>query len=417
MKELFTIVKYTVKEAVSKKSFIIVNIIMALIIIAVCNIPNLINTFSSEEDTNTKITILDTENLLKADNEMFKSMFEQMDMDYTVDYTTTKTVDDINKLINDEEIDAAIVLKESNNLISFDYIVKEENAFSDTETTVGIFSNIIKTIQSNKLLVESNASQQLVQSINEPINYEIKALNENEGNENFPIAMISSYILFFAIYYYGYSVSTSVSSEKTSRVMETLVTSTTPTKIVIGKTIAMGFVGLSQLVGLILVAVISYNIFIPSNFTLVQDLLNGLHLTAPDILICLAYFILGYTVYAFLSAVTGATISKVEDVQAASGPISFVALISFFLAYFTSTMPTSAASKFAAIFPFSAAFSMPGRILAGAATGGEIAISIVVLILTVVLLATISIKVYSAALLHYGDRLKIKDLFKMYKQK
>ena len=70
------------------------------------------------------------------------------------------------------------------------------------------------------------------------------------------IAMVSSFILFFAIYFYGYSVSTSVSSEKTSRVMETLVTSTTPTKIVVGKTIAMGLVGLGQLVGLILVAVV-----------------------------------------------------------------------------------------------------------------------------------------------------------------
>lgn len=417
MKDLFTIVKYTVKEAVTKKSFIIVNAIMALLIIVVCNIPNLINKFSSDEDTNTKITILDTENSLRADSEMFNTLFKEMNMDYTVRYTTSETIDDINKLINDEETDVAIVLKQNENVVSFDYIVKEESPFSDSETIIGIFSNIIKNIQTNNLLIDSNVSLELLESINAPISYEIKALNEDTGNENFLIAMISSYILFFAIYYYGYSVSTSVSSEKTSRVMETLITSTTPTKIVIGKTIAMGFVGLSQLIGLILVAVISYNIFVPSDFTLIQDMLSGLHLTVPDVLICVVYFILGYTVYAFLSAVTGATVSKVEDVQSASTPISLVALISFFLAYFTSTMPTSAGSKFAAIFPFSSAFSMPGRILAGAATAGEIAISIIVLILSVALLATISIKVYSAAILHYGDRIKIKDLFKMYKQK
>ena len=229
--------------------------------------------------------------------------------------------------------------------------------------------------------------------------------------------MISSFILFFAIYFYGYSVATSVSSEKTSRVMETLVTSTTPTKIVVGKTIAMGLVGLGQLVGLILVAIISYNIFIPSDFDLVSQLLSGLNLNAIDVLVCLVYFVLGYTVYAFLSAVTGATVSKAEDVQSASGPISFISLISFYLAYFTSTMPNSAACKFASIFPFSSAFSMPGRILAGASNAGEIVVSIVVLAVTVVILAAISIKVYSAATLHYGDRLKLKDLFKMYKQK
>lgn len=417
MKDLITIIKYTVKEAVTKKTFIIVNIIMALIIVAVCNIPNLIRSFVSEEDISTKITIVDQENLLNANSEIFNETFEQLDMDYKVEYTTSKTIEDINKLITDEEIDSAIIIKKDNNTIAFDYVIKEKTAFDEAESIVGIFSNIIKNIQTSNLLVESNIPAEMLEAINSPINYEIKSLEENTGNENFFVAMISSYVLFFAIFYYGYSVSTSVSSEKTSRVMETLITSTTPTKIVIGKTIAMGFVGLSQLVGLIIVAIISYKLFIPSDFTLIEELLSGLTINVPSILICLVYFILGYTVYAFLSAVTGATVSKVEDVQSASGPISFVALISFFLAYFTSTMPTSAASKFASIFPFSSAFSMPGRILAGAATSGEIVLSIIVLLVTVVILATISIRVYSAALLHYGDRLKITDLFKMYKQK
>ena len=415
MKSLFAIIKYTAKEYVTKKSFIIVNIIMALIIVGLCNIPNIINAFSSdEEETGSKIYIVDNENIISASSETFS----QMNLGYSIEYFTDKSIDEVKQKINDEEIDAAIILKQDGNgIVSFDYIIKEDSAFADTQETASIFSNIIKTLQTNKLLVEAETSQELLQIINTPISFEVQELNENTGNQNFFIAMISSYILFFAIYFYGYTVSTSISSEKTSRVMETLVTSTTPTKIVIGKTIAMGLVGLGQLVGLILVAVISYNIFIPSDFDIVSKVLSTLSLNVPDILICIVYFILGYTVYAFLSAVTGATVSKAEDVQAASGPISFIAIISFFLAYTTSTIPNSAGSKFAAIFPFSSAFSMPGRILAGAATGGEIAISILVLTVTVVILAAISIKVYSAAILHYGDRLKLKDLFKLYKQK
>lgn len=414
MKNLFTIIKYTIKEYVTKKSFIIVNAIMVLIIVALCNIPNLMNVLNSDEETSgLKINIVDNENILAVNSEMFS----QMELDYTIEYLTQANIEDVKKSISDEQIDAAIILKQENNVVSFDYIIKEDSAFAETQTTADVFSNIIKTLQTNKLLVESNASEELLQTINTPISYEIKELNENTGNENFLIAMISSYILFFAIYFFGFSVATSVSSEKTSRVMETLVTSTTPTKIVIGKTIAMGLVGLGQLVGLILVAVISYNIFIPSDFDLISQMLSGLNLNVVDILVCLVYFILGYTVYAFLSAVTGATVSKAEDVQAASGPISFLAVISFFLSYFTSTIPNSVGSKFASIFPFSSAFSMPGRILAGASNAGEIAISIIVLSITVVILAAISIKVYSAATLHYGDRLKFKDLFKMYKQK
>lgn len=414
MKNLLTIVKFTVKEYIKKKSFIVTNAIMVLIIIALCNIPNLINAFGSGEDNGKlKVQIVDNENVLNASSELFN----QIGLDYDIEYFTNKSLDDVKKAINDEEIDAAISLKKVDGTVVFDYIVKKDDAFSEHQTTADIFSNIIKSVNTNRLLLEENASPELIQAVNVPITYEIQGLEEDGGNQNFMIAMVSSFILFFAVYFYGYSVSTSVSSEKTSRVMETLVTSTTPTKIVIGKTIAMGLVGLGQLVGLILVAIVSYKIFIPENFDVISKIVAGLNINVVDVLICLVYFVLGYTVYAFLSAVTGATISKVEDVQSASTPISLIALISFYLAYFTSTMPNSSASKFASIFPFSSAFSMPGRILAGAVTGGEIVTSIMVLIVTAVILAMISIKVYSAAILHYGNRLKLKDLFKLYKQK
>lgn len=414
MKSLFTIVKFTAKEYIKKKSFIVVNAIMLLIIVALCNVPNLINAFGSgEDDDKLKVQVIDTENILNASTQMFN----EIGLDYDIEYFNNKQLDDVKKAISDEEIDIAIALKKVDNTVTFDFIVKKDDAFSDNQTTADIFSNIIKSVNTNRLLLQENASPELIQAVNVPITYEIQGLEDNEGNQNFMIAMVSSFILFFAVYFYGYSVSTSVSSEKTSRVMETLVTSTTPTKIVVGKTIAMGLVGLGQLVGLILVAIASYKLFIPSDFDIVSKILSNLSISVTDVLICLVYFVLGYTVYAFLSAVTGATVSKVEDVQSASTPISLIALISFYLAYFTSTMPNSSASQFASIFPFSAAFSMPGRILAGAVTGGEIVTSIIVLIVTAVILAMISIKVYSAATLHYGDRLKIKDLFRLYKQK
>lgn len=414
MNSLLTIIKYTAKEYVTKKAFIVVNIILILLIVAICNIPNIINAISpNSEDSNLKVYLVDNENLLGANQEMFS----QMNLEYDIEYYSQMSEEDIETALNDETVDAVILLKQNDGVVSFDYIVEEDSAFSDNKTTATIFSSIIKSVRANKLLMESNASQELVASVNLPVEFEIKGLKENTGNDNFPIAMVSSYILFFAIYFFGYSVSTSVSSEKTSRVMETLVTSTTPTKIILGKTIAMGLVGIGQMLVLIVTAVLSYKAFIPDNFDFISNLIGQIHFNAGDIFICLIYFILGYTVYAFLSAVTGATISKAEDVQAASTPISIVALISFFLAYFSSTMPNSAASKFASIFPFSSAFSMPGRILAGAATAGDIAISIVVLAITAVLLAYISIKVYSSAILHYGDRLRLKQLFKMYKEK
>ena len=277
------------------------------------------------------------------------------------------------------------------------------------------FVSMIKTIQVNKELISSNVSEESINIINSPIEYETKYLDDE--NNNFGIAMAASFILFFAVYFYGNFVAVSVSSEKTSRVMETLVTSTSPKNIILGKTIAMGLVGLGQMVLLILTAFASYKLFIPTDMDFISSLMQNVNLSVTSILICVIYFILGYTVYAFLNAVTGATVSKVEDLNSAQTPVALVALFSFYLAYFTSTMLYSTASKFASIFPFSSAFSMPGRILAGGATVGEIGTSIVLLIATALILAIISIKAYSGAVLHYGKRLNLKDLFKLSKGK
>ena len=150
---------------------------------------------------------------------------------------------------------------------------------------------------------------------------------------------------------------------------------------------------------------------------IISSIMENMNINIYSILICLIYFILGYTVYAFLNAVTGATVSKVEDLNSAQMPVAMIALISFYLAYFTATVPDSSASKFASIFPFSSAFSMPGRILAGGVASWEIIISIAILLVTAVLLAFISIKAYSGAVLHYGKRLNIKELLKLSKEK
>ena len=130
------------------------------------------------------------------------------------------------------------------------------------------------------------------------------------------------------------------------------------------------------------------------------------------------YFLLGYFTYAFLYALTGSTVSKPEDIQSANGPVSLIAGISFYLGYFSILInPTSGLSTFAALFPFSAPFCMPARVMNGLASAPEIAISIAILIISVLLIAKIAIKVYSSAILNYGAKLSFKDAFRIYKEK
>lgn len=134
-------------------------------------------------------------------------------------------------------------------------------------------------------------------------------------------------------------------------------------------------------------------------------------------IITIVYFILGYAEYSLLYALTGSTVSKPEDIQSANTPVAILAVIGFYLSYFTMMNPTSELNLFAAIFPVSSPFCMPFRIMMGLASGTEVAISIAVLIVTIFIIAKVAIKIYSNAILNYGTKMSLKDILNMYKEK
>lgn len=173
--------------------------------------------------------------------------------------------------------------------------------------------------------------------------------------------------------------------------------------------------GLLQVITIIAVAFISYKAFLPEG--MLEGIVDFSKITPGFIAITLIYFILGYVLYALLYALTGSTVSKPEDINSANSPVAILAVIGFYLAYFSMMNPTSNINTFASIFPFSAAFSMPFRIIGNTATTSQVIISIVVMIVTILVVAKVAIKIYSSAILHYGTKLNIKDIFKMYKDK
>ena len=197
--------------------------------------------------------------------------------------------------------------------------------------------------------------------------------------------------------------------------METLVTSTSPRTIVLGKTIGIGLVGLGQVVLFTATAIFSAYAFLD------PELLNSMFdlstLTPYLAFIMILYFILGYFTYALLYALTGSTISKPEDIKSANMPVAIITMIGFYLAYFTLIDPTSELNSFAALFPFSSPFCMPLRVMMGIASGWEVIGSIAILLITCSLIAHIAIKSYSNAILNYGTKMSLRDIIRTYKEK
>ncbi len=406
MKSTLTVIKFTIKEMVKRKSFLISTLIILLLIIIGFNVPNILKTIQGENNME-KLLIVDNDNIFEGNLEILK----QMNLEYEIQIGKA-TFDEIKIKIENEEITNAIIIDRQENNIKIRYIVKNMTMMSGVPENI---INAINTVYSNMQISKLGLTQQQLQSITPNFEFTLEQTEEEKAEGNILAMMIMSIVLFYAIYFCAYQVSSSITTEKTSKIMETLVTSTTPKTIVLGKTIGIGIVGLLQMVLIVGTALISAKVFLEEE--LLQSVLDMSNVTPYLAIISIIYFILGYFTYALLYALTGSTVSKPEDIQSANGPVAIVAVIGFYLSYFTMMNPTSKINLFASLFPISSPFCMPFRIMMGLASEIDVAISIAILIVTILVIAKIAIKIYSNAILNYGTKMSIKDIIKIYKDK
>lgn len=411
MRDLWTVASYTIKDMLTKKTFLISNLIILIIIVVGFNIPNIMNSFNANESvTNgTKELIVDAENIYEGTLTSLNSL----DLGYEFIIENKEiSFDEIKEKIENGEIEDAIVISKQGNDIHMTYIVEDATMMNEVpESLQNIFTQLYTDLQLSKL----NLSQEELEGLKPNFEFTLEQTSEEEVKGNVLVIMILSLILFYAIYFCAYQVSTSITTEKTSKIIETLVTSTKPKTIVLGKTLGIGIVGFIQVAVIVLVALICAKFCMPEN--ILNSVLDMSQITPTLGIFTVIYFILGYATYALLYALTGSTVSKPEDVQSANGPVAIVAVIGFYLSYFTMMNPTSDLNVFASIFPFSSPFCMPFRIMMGIATPSQIAISIAVLLVTILIISNVSIKIYSNAILNYGSRVTLKDMIRMYKSK
>ncbi|MGK0467662.1 ABC transporter permease [Clostridium sp.] len=416
MKEFLTVLGYTFKENSRKKAFIISTAITLILTVLIISMPAIIKSFDSPEKNKTQtdhtnkeepkgiVYVVDSKDILKGNLDKLDKTFSE----YEFKSETSDNIDLIKNKIKEDEKNVLLIFDEKNGVPTFDYLVKQAGSGVNPSE----ISSLIKGIFVTDLLTTAGVSDTATQMVQSDVSYNVNELGKGK-NSSYISSIFISMLLFFAIYFYGYGVAMSVASEKTSRVMELLVTSTKPSKIILGKSAAMGLIGLIQLFMVVLIGTLTYKLTFPENFEIAGQVMDLSSFTPFSLLMIVIYFILGYSLYAMMNAVAGATVSKAEDVNSALMPISIISMVAFYMGYFSLAVPNSTIAIVSSIIPFSAPFSMPSRILATDVPIWQIAASIFALVITIVFIAWISIKIYSSAILHYGKRLKFKELVKM----
>lgn len=412
MRDLKTVIAFSIKDMVKRKSFIISTLIILVLIVIGFNIPNIMNAIvgDNEDAGEAKLLIVDSTNVFEGT----LPSLNYMELGYNVQVANNEvSFEDIKSRIENKDINEAIIIEpKEDGTYKLRYIVENMTQIASVPEEL---MNAINSLYTNLQISKLGLTQEQIASLSPNFEFTIEQTEEQEVSGNILVIMLLSIVLFYAIYFCAYQVSSSITTEKTSKIMETLVTSTSPRTIVLGKTIGIGIVGLIQICVIVAVALISAKAFLEPE--LLNAVLDMSMMTPYLAIMTIVYFILGYFAYALLYALTGSTVSKPEDIQSANTPVAILAVVGFYLSYFTMMNPTSELNQFAAIFPISSPFCMPFRIMMGIATTSEVVLSIVILVITILIIAQVAIKIYSNAILNYGTKMTFKDIVKVYRDK
>jgi ABC-2 type transport system permease protein len=222
------------------------------------------------------------------------------------------------------------------------------------------------------------------------------------------IGVVFVVLIFITLVIYGMWVAAGVVAEKTSRVMELLISAASPAQLVVGKVVGIGLAGFVQYLAILVPAIVT--IILEDRIAdavLGSGSLTGISLAvlSPGLLIAYgAFWILGFILYSLIYAAAGSLVSRAEDLQVLALPLSLIAIVGYLMAVMALSGGISGFMKVASFVPFWSPFIMLTRLTIGRADAWEVALAFGLLVGAIAVVGVLAVRVYSAGVLLYGQR-------------
>lgn len=408
MNKFWIVFSHTYMKRIKTKSFLISTAITLLFIIGLANIQSIIDLFADEGSS--EVALMDETGLFA---EPLQASLDEAEEDMEIVLFDGRE-EQAKQAVTDGEYAAFVMLEQDAEGIFRASYYAESLTGSLTQTALEQHLQQIKIAIATQ---QSGMDEATLASIYTPMEIEMIALDESaktteEMSQARGIVYIILILLYVSVITYGQMIATDVAAEKSSRVMEILISSAAPVTHMFAKILGVGMVGLTQVA-----------LFIGVGYTMIgsrQDDLTGgffsvfgLQNTSPSIYIYgVVFFLLGYFLFATIAAMVGSVVSRLEDVNQFMMPVSMLLMAGFFVAAFGMGMPEATFITVMSFIPLFTPMVMFLRVGLLHVPVWEIALSIGLLIGTIALLAYIGAKVYSGGVLMYGKSGSFKDLKK-----
>lgn len=265
-----------------------------------------------------------------------------------------------------------------------------------------VVAQAVVSLETSRRLAEAGLSPRQVadlQSIRPPRQVIVGRVND-EGRAGVGFAV--GIVLYLALMFAGNAIATTVAMEKSTRISEVLLAVLRPSQVLVGTVMAVGAVTLVQL--LVLAAPLAVAVPVTDNIGLPP-------VAAGDIGLAVAWFVLGFALYAFLFAASAALVDKITEVSSAITPVIMILVAGYMLAV-TVVMsdPSSGWSVAASMFPLTAPLAMPIRWASGEVPAYQLVLAMALTAAASVLLIWVASSIYRRALLITGHRVRLREL-------
>lgn len=443
MRKILSVIKREYIQIVRTKGFIIGTVLGPVLMAALLVVPIMIGTVAVQKQETIGVVDLSREIFLDLDKKLDQKdyrlddgnrhyVLRKVELPYGSSVGELKK--DLNAKVLNKELSAYILIPgdvleiedtkkaagergtgESSEKGDIEYVSQHTTDFEKLGELSGALNSVIIEKRLKKEGLDPQKISQFIKRVRlTPIKVTKKG-EEKDTMGTFWVSYFLALILYMAIFIYGSVIMRGVIEEKSSKVVEVLLSSLKPFQLMLGKILGIGAVGLTQFT---IWAIFGFVVtqfsksFIPAgaDFSLVS-------IPTYVFVYFVVFFILGYFLYATFYAAVGSMVNSEKEAQQLVMPITMFLILPLLLLIFVIRSPDSALSVGLSLFPLFAPIIMMLRVSVLLPPFIQIAGAIVLLILAVLLMAWLAAKIYRVGILMYGKPPKFGEIIRWLRYK
>ena len=451
MMKFLAVVKREYVERVRSKLFVIMTVLGPVMLVVFAVVPGLL--FSIKAGGDTRLAIVDQTEGMKLYQPLHDSLLEREDDDqssvvgevnanpkqrmekfgksltgsFSVEQLKLdgRSVEDLKRELNvrlgADELDGYLVIPADILTNSGSKPAYYGRNVGDVITRAQIEQRLNQAVRRQRL-IEHGVKEQYLEELSKPVELVTYAVNEKgeeglkDSGAGLGLAFVTGFLIYLTVLLYGQVILGAIVEEKETRIAEILFSSVRPFTLMFGKLIGVSLVALTQL------AIWTFAFALLSIYGMSALAARGVtdiiipHVPPLFFVYFFLFFVLGYFIYATLYALLGSMVTTTQEGGQLSVPIVFLLMAGLYMAFPVIRSPNSSFAVGVSMFPFFSPITMIVRIVTQTPPFWQIALSLMIGAITVVLLLWFASRIYRVGMLMYGKKASLSEVWRWVRQ-